>query len=167
MLHAALLPAPVTRLLAQIVDTVFAAACVLPGALVLILGIVTEMRLTTILGVVGVLLGLAVALVVQVRLLRDGQTVGKRQFEMRIVHFPTLEPVTLGTAFGIRYVVAQGLLGAIPWVGGLYGIVNILFVFAEDHRCLHDRIASTVVVDDAAWQARHSDATADVFRDAS
>jgi len=40
------------------------------------------------------------------------------------------------TAFLLRYV-ANGLLSAIP----VYGLLDILFVFRPDHRCIHDLIA--------------------------
>jgi uncharacterized RDD family membrane protein YckC len=38
--------------------------------------------------------------------------------------------------------VVNGLLSIIP----LYGLVDALFIFREDKRCLHDLIAGTIVV---------------------
>ena len=47
-----------------------------------------------------------------------------------------------GLANVLLRVVVNGLLGFIP----LYGVVDILFIFREDRRCIHDLIAGTVVV---------------------
>ncbi len=38
-------------------------------------------------------------------------------------------------------------MGAIPFVGAIYAIVDILMIFGEEHRCMHDMIATTCVVD--------------------
>lgn len=38
------------------------------------------------------------------------------------------------------------LIGLVPCIGGLYKLVNDLFIFSEDQRCLHDRIAGTRVI---------------------
>jgi len=37
----------------------------------------------------------------------------------------------------------NGLLGLIP----LYGLVDILFIFRSDRRCIHDMIAGTQIVE--------------------
>lgn len=49
-------------------------------------------------------------------------------------------------AFVLRSFV-NGLIGAIPCIGSIYALVDIVFIFREDRRCLHDLLASTVVVD--------------------
>jgi uncharacterized RDD family membrane protein YckC len=41
----------------------------------------------------------------------------------------------------------HGLITSIPNIGGIYGLVDALFIFRQDRRCLHDMIASTVVVE--------------------
>lgn len=165
MLPPHLLPSPVTRLLAKIVDGLFAAACALPSLLIVILGAVNNSGATLLLSVLTTLFGLIVFGVVQIHLLRDGQTVGKRLAEIRIVRYPSLAPVTLGTSLGLRSIVAQGFLGGIPYAGALYALVDVLFVFSENHSCLHDRIASTVVVNDAAWKAHKAGAFPSLFTD--
>jgi len=40
----------------------------------------------------------------------------------------------------------MGLIGIIPAIGGIIQIVNILFIFRDDRKCIHDLIAGTVVV---------------------
>ena len=160
MLPPSLLSTPVSRLIAQLIDSLFDAACIAPGILVFAIGLSNNWDLTSVLGAVGILIGVVGVLWVQIRLLPDGQTVGKRQMGLRIVHFPTLDLVTLGVSFGMRFLVAQGLIGAIPGVGPIYGLADALFVFSEDRRCLHDRIAGTLVVNDATWLARYDAAAA-------
>jgi uncharacterized RDD family membrane protein YckC len=42
--------------------------------------------------------------------------------------------------------IVNGLIGSIPFIGALYALVDILFIFAEDRRCIHDHLAGTVVI---------------------
>jgi uncharacterized RDD family membrane protein YckC len=41
-----------------------------------------------------------------------------------------------------------GLISNIPLVGGIFSLVNPLYIFGEEKRCLHDLIAGTKVLDD-------------------
>ena len=41
----------------------------------------------------------------------------------------------------------HGVITSIPNVGSIYALVDALFIFRQDRRCLHDMIASTVVVE--------------------
>ena len=74
-----------------------------------------------------------------------GQTIGKRLVGTRIVNvsderIPRLLPL-LGARYGITW-----LVGLIPGVGTVYGLVDALFVFRDDRRCVHDLFAGTKVV---------------------
>lgn len=76
---------------------------------------------------------------------RSGQTIGKRMLDIAIVR-------TDGSRMSLpRYIFIRvlpvGLLGAIPYVGGLIGLVDPLLIFGKDRRCLHDLIADTIVID--------------------
>lgn len=89
---------------------------------------------------VGVLLLLAIV-VYQIYLLStEGQTLGKRWMKVRVTSLDGSNPGFV-RVFLLRAVV-NGLLGVIPF----YGLVDILFIFAQDQRCLHDKIAGTRVV---------------------
>jgi len=46
---------------------------------------------------------------------------------------------------GMRYGSTQ-LISLVPVLGGLYVIVDVLFIFRDDRRCIHDLIAGTQVV---------------------
>ena len=96
----------------------------------------------------GLLLLLAVITVaaVQIYLLcTQGQTVGKRLVGVRIVRYPDGSRLGFVHAFFLRSVVTV-LLSAIPLLGGLFALVDVLCIFQADQRCLHDQIAGTMVV---------------------
>ena len=54
---------------------------------------------------------------------------------------PVIIMITLGRLFWLRNVV-NGALAIIP----LYGLIDVLFIFAEQRQCLHDKLADTIVV---------------------
>ncbi len=74
---------------------------------------------------------------------RNGQTVGKYSFDIKIVR---TDGETAGLA---RLVFARGLpqwiVGSIPFLN-LLTLVDVLFIFRADRRCVHDLIADTMVV---------------------
>ena len=73
-----------------------------------------------------------------------GQTVGKALLKIRIVRSDG-SPASFGRIVGLRYLPTSVLAG-IPFVGGLYGLVDTLLIFRASRRCLHDNIADTIVV---------------------
>jgi uncharacterized RDD family membrane protein YckC len=73
-----------------------------------------------------------------------GQTLGKWLLGIRIVRGHG-EPATFGRLLGLRYAPLFAI-GAVPMVGQLFGLADALFIFAADRRCLHDRIADTIVI---------------------
>lgn len=123
----------------------------IPGAILGGLGVATtENETGTMSGVgiacliVGIVYGL-VLLVINLRLLASqGQSLGKKWAKVRVVRSDG-SPASLGRLVGLRYIV-NSLIGAIPMVGGVYGLVDILFIFREDRLCIHDMIADTKVV---------------------
>jgi uncharacterized RDD family membrane protein YckC len=93
-------------------------------------------------GGIGALIGLIVWIVITWRLVsRNGQTIAKKMLNIKVVRRDG-SPASLGRIFWLRNVV-NGLLGIIP----LYGLVDILFIFADDRQCLHDKLADTMVVE--------------------
>ena len=119
-----------------------------PLAVALIPMFMASGRLAT--GVIAGLLagGLAfLAIVIRNCLLlaRNGQTIGKKAVGIRVVR-------TDGSDAGfVRLFFLRGglswLLAAIPGIGNLYALIDVLFIFREDRRCLHDLIADTKVVE--------------------
>lgn len=91
------------------------------------------------------LLGMVIFLAIQfVPLKQSGQTWGKRFLKIKIVNMDGSQPEVM-RLIGLRYVLPQ-LISSIPLVGGLFALVNILFIFRADRRCIHDLIAGTQVV---------------------
>lgn len=77
-------------------------------------------------------------------LIANGQTIGKKVLEIKIVdlngNVPVFQPQLL-----IRYAVFV-LPGQIPFVGQLFSLINVLFIFTAEKRCIHDLVAKTKVV---------------------
>lgn len=78
-------------------------------------------------------------------LYRYGQTVGKRVMGLAIVTLDGGRPHFAHLILN-RYL-PQWVAGFIPGIGPLLGIVDALFVFRNDKRCVHDLIAGTKVID--------------------
>lgn len=74
-------------------------------------------------------------------LITRGQTIGKKLLGIRIVTFDTEANPGFVKVFLLR-IVANAIIGFLP----LYGIVDILFIFRDDRRCIHDLLAGTKVV---------------------
>jgi uncharacterized RDD family membrane protein YckC len=88
------------------------------------------------------MLVLIVWLIVQAVLLtRSGQTIGKKIFNIRIVSIETGENAGFVTNV-LKRSVLNWFLSIIP----IYSLVDILFIFNKDRRCVHDKIAGTSVV---------------------
>lgn len=77
-------------------------------------------------------------------LMKHGQTIGKRLIGTRIVGLDG-KILPFGRLIGLRYLPIQVMV-AIPLVGSIIGLVDALFIFRDDRRCLHDLIAGTRVV---------------------
>lgn len=74
-----------------------------------------------------------------------GQSLGKRLIGIRIVTHPDGEnPGGVKTILLRAFV--PGIIGAIPFLGGIFSLADVLSIFREDRRCLHDLIAGTQVV---------------------
>jgi uncharacterized RDD family membrane protein YckC len=77
-------------------------------------------------------------------LLTRGQTIGKIAMKTRIVdldgNIPGFAKIVV-----LRYLVPS-LLVQIPLVGNLFGLVDSLFIFGAECRCVHDYIAGTKVI---------------------
>lgn len=73
-----------------------------------------------------------------------GQTVGKRLLNIKIVNMEGAQ-LPLTRILLLRVLPIQ-LLGFIPTFGNLLALIEVLFVFRQDRRCIHDLIAGTQVV---------------------
>jgi len=135
-----------TRLVARLVDGVvyaFAAGAIAAGYIfsptvsdsAVVTALMTALGGMVTLGILGVNL---------MWLANHGQTIGKRAMGIAIVRSDGTQ-ATLGRLIGMRWFIITAI-GYIPGVGLLVGLLNPLMIFRQDHRCLHDHIADTIVV---------------------
>lgn len=127
-----------TRLGASLIDSGLYLACFL----VAVPFLVTEND--ALIGI-GVLLGLSAFLglgIYQwVLISRQGQTLGKKWTGIKIVKVDGSD-----VDFTSGVILRSWVIGAINAIVGIVGIVDVLMIFAEDRRCLHDHIAGTKVI---------------------
>jgi uncharacterized RDD family membrane protein YckC len=71
---------------------------------------------------------------------RNGQSIGKKMLGIKVVSADG-SPASLGQIIFLRNVV-NTVLGVVPF----YGLVDALLIFGETRRCVHDRIAGTIVI---------------------
>ena len=75
-------------------------------------------------------------------LVREGQTLGKKAMNIRIVNYSDGQIPSAGRLLGMRYIV-NSLLGNIPF----YTFLDVLLIFGNERRCIHDYLAGTKVVE--------------------
>lgn len=138
-----------TRLVAAIVDGVIMVIVGFPvifGVGFLIGSVMGDGFVAQLLSqLVGGLVGIGIFLAVNGYFLNaNGQTIGKLIMKIKIVNDDGTKPA-FGHLVMFRYGVTW-LIGLIPLLGGLYGLINVLAIFRESRKCLHDDIAKTMVV---------------------
>jgi len=74
-------------------------------------------------------------------LVRDGQTIGKKIVNIRIVSVETGQNAGI-----VRSWVLRTWVNSLLWMIPIYALMDILFIFRQDRRCIHDLIAGTRVV---------------------
>lgn len=77
-----------------------------------------------------------------VRLTTHGQTLGKKWVNIRIVAIEDHSNPGFVKAVLLRGIVNMLISLVVPF----YGLVDVCFIFADDRRCLHDKIAGTRVI---------------------
>ena len=75
---------------------------------------------------------------------KNGQTIGKKIVGIKVVR-SDFSRASVARIFWLRNFV-NGIPGAIPYLGNVYGLVDHLFIFGERRQCVHDKIADTVVI---------------------
>jgi uncharacterized RDD family membrane protein YckC len=78
---------------------------------------------------------------ITVKFLRaNGQSIGKKACGIKMVRRDG-SPVSASRVIWLRNVV-NTIIGIIP----LYGFIDVLFIFGEARRCVHDHLADTIVI---------------------
>ncbi len=78
-------------------------------------------------------------------LAKSGQTIGKKLLKIKIVDIETDEILPLWKVYCFRFL-PQNLVMQLPLIGMIVGLADVLFIFRENRRCLHDYVARTRVV---------------------
>ena len=130
-----------SRLSAALLDVLFWGASIVPGFFLatVMSGASEEMPPQALLGF---LIGPLLLAVYTIHILiRDGQTLGKKAMKIRIVNYDDGGNPGFGRVIMLRGFV-NSLLANIPF----YALVDVLFIFGSEQRCVHDLIAKTKVV---------------------
>ncbi|MGF1526754.1 MAG: RDD family protein [Candidatus Competibacterales bacterium] len=139
-----------SRLVAAILDALAGILFAIPIAIAVgvleALGTLDPNTLNLVVGGGGVLALLALMMVQGYLLHRRGQTLGKMAMAVQIVSAENYRRVSLWRIVGLR-VLPINLISPIPVVGPVAILVDALFIFRDDRRCLHDLIAGTAVVE--------------------
>jgi len=104
------------------------------------------------------LLGLVVFAVLQGYFLqKSGQTIGKKVAGTRIVSVDENRILPFWRLLAVRQL-PVGVVSQIPVIGPILSFVEVLFVFRQDKRCVHDLIAGTKVIKaTAAWKTQEEE----------
>jgi len=130
---------PSTRFMARMLDTLVTVAACLVGAI----GFLFEKKA---IGAVTLAVALVAIESYQWFLITStGRSLGKRWCGIKIVQRDG-RPINFVSGVLLREWIPLGVQ-MIPTVGSVLGIVDSLFIFRDDRRCLHDLLAGTKVVD--------------------
>ena len=89
---------------------------------------------------------LAVFVMNIVFLYKNAQSIGKKIVGIKIAEHGSGKQCSFSRAFWLRSVVPI-LIGQIPLIGAIFGLINPFFIFGEERRCLHDQVAGTIVIE--------------------
>jgi len=131
------------RLFARLLDGVFGlVSALVPG---FVLTFLSDGNFNPESFLLGAVVGIICFVIYQWYLLATtAQTIGKKYLKIKIVNKNGEQ-----AGFFVNVLLREwlmGLIGIIPAIGGIIQIVNILFIFRDDRKCIHDLIAGTVVV---------------------
>jgi len=132
-----------SRLGAATLDILIYALSVIPGAVMLPS---SDSDMTNGIAIALMVIGfIAMAITQWIYLIRHGQSLGKKMLGIRIVKvsdesIPGFSKIVLLRTF------APALLTGIPVVGPILFLVDVLLIFRDDRRCVHDLIAETKVI---------------------
>ncbi len=76
---------------------------------------------------------------------KNGQSIGKKLVGIKVISSDGSR-ASLARIFFLRNLLGSYVLSLIPFVGRFYGLIDSLFIFGEQRRCIHDYIADTIVV---------------------
>lgn len=75
---------------------------------------------------------------------RNGQSIGKKWLGIKDVRTDGSR-ASFARIFWLRNVL-NSAISFVPFIGSIYGLIDVLFIFGSAKRCVHDYIADTIVV---------------------
>tara|TARA_B100000959_G_C14981577_1_gene623722 strand:+ start:2575 stop:3192 length:618 start_codon:yes stop_codon:yes gene_type:complete len=131
------------RLFARLLDVVFGViAALIPG---FVLTFLSGGNFDPEPFLLGAVVGIISFVIYQWYLLATtAQTIGKKYLKIKIVNKDGEQ-----AGFFVNVVLREwvmALIGIFPAIGGIIQLVDILFIFRDDRKCIHDLIAGTVVI---------------------
>jgi len=106
-----------------------------------------ELISTSLVGkVVAAIMGIGIYLLIHgYMLVKSGQSIGKKALGIQIVDYNTQQLLPPGRVLGMRYVITS-LIAQLPVIGQFWGLIDALFIFGNEKRCLHDLMANSSVI---------------------
>lgn len=135
------------RLGAAIIDAILMIILLIPVMLLtdMFQQAISGQELTLTQKIIGFVAGWVIFLILHgYLLLKKGQTIGKMILKIKIVDLQGNLP-NFGKLLTLRYLILS-LLAQIPVAGNLVGLIDVLFIFGKERRCIHDYLAGTRVV---------------------
>jgi uncharacterized RDD family membrane protein YckC len=93
---------------------------------------------------VGALIVLALLVIMTVLVYRNGQTIGKKLVGIKVARTDGSR-ASLARIFWLRYLLNSVFMW-VPFLGGIYFLIDSCMIFGEQRRCCHDYIADTIVI---------------------
>jgi uncharacterized RDD family membrane protein YckC len=90
------------------------------------------------------LIDLVLIVITTVLVYRNAQTIGKKLVGIKVARTDGSR-ASLARIFWLRYLL-NTLIMYVPFLGGLYALVDACMIFGEQRRCCHDYIADTIVI---------------------
>jgi uncharacterized RDD family membrane protein YckC len=94
---------------------------------------------------VGLLGALGIGIFQCYRIATRGQSLAKQWLNIKIVKTDGT-PVDFGSGVGLRAILPW-FISNVPYIGWLFWLVDVCFIFRDDRRCIHDLMANTKVVE--------------------
>lgn len=117
--------------------------------------------------IIAVTVGLSIILIYSIfngyLLSKNGQSIGKMICKIKIVKDDGTLPSLVDSLFK-RYLL-NTIIQMIPYIGGLYSLIDALMIFRGSHKCLHDDIAGTIVVRERKPRRKRIDSEDDDIED--
>lgn len=92
----------------------------------------------------GALIDLVLIVIMTVLVYRNGQTIGKKLLGIKVARTDGSR-ASLARIFWLRYLLNSVFMW-VPFLGGIYFLIDSCMIFGEQRRCCHDYIADTIVI---------------------